>query len=153
MAKLIQKRFTDEQVKDFMKRYENGEISRVHVERILGIGQTRFFALIKSYRNNSETFSVNYRRRLPARRSARKLRNASFKSSTHPKNLSTRNPFPSGGTTTASFANTPRTSSVSAWTEQSTLIALSRSTTSKSNSAMPPFTKKSSCVFINGDLL
>lgn len=68
MAKHIHKRFTDEQVKDLMKRYESGELSREHIQQILGIKQTRFFALIKIYRDNPEAFSLAYSRRLPTRR-------------------------------------------------------------------------------------
>ena len=67
MPKHNHKRFSNEQVKDLMKRYEAGEISRANIETILGIGQTRFFALIKAYRNNPEAFSVAYRRRSPTR--------------------------------------------------------------------------------------
>ena len=73
MAKHIHKRFTDEQVKDLMKRYRAGEISRANIETILGIGQTRFFALLKAYRNNPESFSVIYRRRSPTRTIDQKL--------------------------------------------------------------------------------
>jgi len=67
MAKHIHKRFTTEQVRDLMKRYEIGEISRKNIETILGIGSTRFFALIKAYRNNPEAFTVSYRRHNPTR--------------------------------------------------------------------------------------
>lgn len=67
MAKHIHKRFSNEQVKDIMKRYEAGEISRANIETILGIGQTRFFALIKAYRNNPESFNIRYHRRNPTR--------------------------------------------------------------------------------------
>jgi hypothetical protein len=67
MAKHIHKRFTDEQVKDLMKRYGTGEISRANIETILGIGQTRFFTLIKAYRDNPESFSIGYRRHNPTR--------------------------------------------------------------------------------------
>lgn len=67
MAKHIHKRFTDEQVKDLMKRYIAGGISRAHIETILGIGKSRFFALIKAYRDNPESFNINYERRNPTR--------------------------------------------------------------------------------------
>lgn len=73
MSKHIHKRFTDEQVKDLMKRYKTGEVSRVNIETILGIGQTRFFALLKAYRDNPESFSVIYRRRRPSRTISQKL--------------------------------------------------------------------------------
>jgi hypothetical protein len=73
MAKHIHKRFTNEQVKDLMKRYKAGEVSRANVETVLGIGQTRFFALLKAYRDNPESFSVIYRRRNPTRTINQKL--------------------------------------------------------------------------------
>lgn len=67
MAKHIHKRFTNEQVKELMKRYETGEISRVNIETILGIRKSRFFALIKAYRNNPESFDIKYDRHNPTR--------------------------------------------------------------------------------------
>jgi len=62
MARQIHKKFTNEQVKDIVSRYLNGEIKRKHVQTILGIGKTRFFALIKEYRLNPDNFSVDYKR-------------------------------------------------------------------------------------------
>lgn len=67
MSKHIHKRFSNEQVKDLMKRYEAGEVSRANIETILGIGETRFFALLKAYRADPETFSIGYHRRNPTR--------------------------------------------------------------------------------------
>ncbi|MFA5430887.1 MAG: hypothetical protein WC329_07000 [Candidatus Omnitrophota bacterium] len=67
MAKHIHKRFTNEQVKDLMKRYEAGEVSRVNIETILEIGKSRFFTLIKAYRDNPESFDTRYNRRNPTR--------------------------------------------------------------------------------------
>lgn len=51
-----------------MKRYEAGELTRNHIQQILNIGQTRFFAIVKSYRNNPEAFNLKYCRRTPTRR-------------------------------------------------------------------------------------
>ena len=90
MSQHIHKRFADEQVKDLMKRYETGEISRAHIETILGIGQTRFFALVKSYRDNPEAFSISIAALPRQGGSARKLKNGSFRNSKHPKNSSTK---------------------------------------------------------------
>lgn len=73
MSKHIHKRFTDEQVKNLMKRYEAGEISRANIETILDIGQTRFFALLKAYRDNPESFSISYHRRNPIRSISQKV--------------------------------------------------------------------------------
>lgn len=62
MAKQIHKKFSDEQIKDLMQRYLNKELKRQHIQEVLGIGQTRFFALIKSYRQNPLEFSIQYKR-------------------------------------------------------------------------------------------
>lgn len=62
MAGQIHKKFSDEQIKDLMKRYLNKELKREHIQEILGIGQTRFFALVKSYRKNPLEFSIQYKR-------------------------------------------------------------------------------------------
>lgn len=58
----IHKKFTDVQVKELMERYLHKEIGRKYIQEILGIGQTRFFALVKSYRKNPQTFTVQYQR-------------------------------------------------------------------------------------------
>lgn len=62
MAEQIHKKFTDEQVKDLMKRYLNKELKREHIQEVLSIGQTRFFTLVKSYRKNPLEFSIQYKR-------------------------------------------------------------------------------------------
>jgi len=67
----LHKRFTDEQIKVFLEGYCQGKIKRVEVQELLGIGKTRFFALLKKYRQNAETFSVDYQRATPARLSAK----------------------------------------------------------------------------------
>lgn len=58
----LHKKFTDAQVKELMERYLNKEIGRKYIQEILGIGQTRFFALVKSYRKDSKKFTVQYQR-------------------------------------------------------------------------------------------
>ncbi len=61
----IHKRFTDEQVKALMRGYCEGMLSRSEVEEILGIGESKFFALLKQYRHNQDKFSVTYQRTTP----------------------------------------------------------------------------------------
>lgn len=65
MAGQIHKKFTDEQVKDLMKRYLNNEIKREHIQRILDIGKSRFFILLKAYRTDQDLFSIQYKRTEP----------------------------------------------------------------------------------------
>ena len=58
----LHKRFTDIQVKEILQRYLRHEIERSYVQEILGIGKTRLFALIKLYKENPDSFSVQYER-------------------------------------------------------------------------------------------
>jgi len=58
----IHKRFTVEQVKMLFRGYSEGNLSRAEIEEMLEIGKTRFFALLKRYRENPDTFNINYQR-------------------------------------------------------------------------------------------
>ena len=62
MATQIHKKFTNEQVKELMQKYLNKEVERKYLQEILGIGKSRFFALVQAYRENPEAFSVEYKR-------------------------------------------------------------------------------------------
>jgi hypothetical protein len=66
----IHKQFSSEQVKVLLQAYEAGHLSRDEIERTLGIGKTRFFALLKHYREAPESFSIQYERTSPSRLSA-----------------------------------------------------------------------------------
>jgi len=58
----LHKKFTDSQVKELIERYLKKEIERNYIQEILGIGQTRFFALVKIYRVHPDKFSIQYER-------------------------------------------------------------------------------------------
>ena len=58
----VHKRFTAEQVKVLFQGYCQGNLSRPDVEEMLGIGKTRFFALLKTYRQDPHAFSIDYQR-------------------------------------------------------------------------------------------
>jgi transposase len=58
----VHKRFTAEQVKILFQGYCQGNLSRPDVEEMLAIGKTRFFTLLKSYRQDPEAFSIDYQR-------------------------------------------------------------------------------------------
>jgi len=64
----LHKRFADSEVKDLIRRYLSREIKRVHIERILGIKKRRFCQLIKKYRDDSQGFSVEYKRKKTTRK-------------------------------------------------------------------------------------
>lgn len=63
--KHIHKRFTVDQVKLLLSAYLKRRITREEAEKELGIGKTRFFSLIKRYRQNPDAFSLNYCRCTP----------------------------------------------------------------------------------------
>ena len=67
----IHKRFTAEQVKVLLKGYYQGMLDRAAVEEMLGIGKTRFFALLKQYRHDTGRLCLGYQRETPNRISAR----------------------------------------------------------------------------------
>jgi len=63
----LHKRFTDVHVKGLIERYLRKEIGRKYLQEILGIGKTRFFALVNEYRRNPQDFSIQYRRNVKTR--------------------------------------------------------------------------------------
>jgi len=63
----LHKNFTDSGVKELIERYLRKEIKRKYIQQILGIGKTRFFALVSKYRNDSEGFSIQYDRKSKTR--------------------------------------------------------------------------------------
>jgi hypothetical protein len=67
----IHKRFTTEQVKTLLRGYCQGTLDRSAIEEMLGISKTRFFAILRQYRHDSNSFSVSYQRAAPTRLSPR----------------------------------------------------------------------------------
>jgi len=63
----VHKRFTTEQVRVLLEGYCQGTLDRLAVEETLGIGKTRFFALLREYRWGMEDFSLAYQRTTPTR--------------------------------------------------------------------------------------
>jgi len=59
----VHKKFTDDQIKELIGKYLRKEVGRKYLQEILGINKTRFFALVKAYRDNPLQFSIQYRRR------------------------------------------------------------------------------------------
>jgi hypothetical protein len=66
----LHKRLSVEQVKVLLRGYLQGTISRSEAEEILQINKTRFFALLKEYRRDPDTFSIDYERETRNRLSA-----------------------------------------------------------------------------------
>jgi hypothetical protein len=63
----LHKSFTDEQIKALLQAYCQGKMRRADIQDILGIGKTNFFALLKSCRQEQETFSIAYQRKSTAK--------------------------------------------------------------------------------------
>ncbi|MBI4322203.1 MAG: hypothetical protein HY675_27235 [Chloroflexi bacterium] len=63
----IHKRFTDDQVRVLLQGYRQGKLERIVVEEMLGIGKTRFFALLKEHGQDPAQFSLAYQRMSPSR--------------------------------------------------------------------------------------
>lgn len=66
----LHKRFTDEQLRVLFQGYCQGQFSRSDLQELLGIGKSRFFVLLKAYRQDPEGFGVEYRRTASPRLSA-----------------------------------------------------------------------------------
>lgn len=63
----LHKKFTDAQVKELFVRYCKGEIPRRYIQEMLEIKERRFFALLRRYRKNPTSFSIQYQRQQPPR--------------------------------------------------------------------------------------
>lgn len=59
----VHRKFTDDQVKELIEKYLRKEVGRRYLQEILGINKTRFFALVKTYRENPAEFSIRYVRK------------------------------------------------------------------------------------------
>ena len=68
MADQIHKKFSSSQVKSLIESYIAKEIKLSYILSILGINRSRFFTLLKNYRQNPSSFSVEYARNTPNRK-------------------------------------------------------------------------------------
>ena len=75
----LHKKFTDSQVKELIERYLRKEIERKYVQEVLGIGKTRFFSLIKTYRQNPDGFSIQYTRKTQTRKISQDIEDSIIK--------------------------------------------------------------------------
>ena len=68
MADQLHKRFNNEQVKELLTKYHNGEIKSSYLMNILGVKRSRFFKLASVYKKDPDTFTIQYSRNTPNRR-------------------------------------------------------------------------------------
>ncbi len=63
----LHKKFTDSQVKELIERYLKKELKSNYIREILGIGKTRFFALVNNYHKDPQNFTIQYQRETATR--------------------------------------------------------------------------------------
>lgn len=68
IMKQLHKKLTDYQIKELITRYLKKKIARKYIQEILGIKKTRFFALVKRFKDDPENFPILYSRRIPTRK-------------------------------------------------------------------------------------
>jgi len=62
MAEQLHRKFSNSQVKSLIESYIRKEIELSYILSILGIGRSRFFEILKTYRQNKGAFSIDYSR-------------------------------------------------------------------------------------------
>lgn len=62
MADQLHRKFSSTQVKSLIESYLRKEIGLSYILSILGIGRSRFFEILKDYRQNPNAFSIEYSR-------------------------------------------------------------------------------------------
>ena len=83
----IHKEFTDNQVKELLGRYVKGEIEIHYVLEFLGIKRSRFFLLLKRYKECPDRFSIQYRRKAKTRKISESIEDNIIKELEIEKNL------------------------------------------------------------------
>ncbi len=68
MSKHLHKSFHSYQVKNLLQKYIAREVRLEHILGILGIGRSRFFEILKTFRENPDDFSIDYKREGVCRR-------------------------------------------------------------------------------------
>jgi len=66
----LHKRLSDDQVYAFFQSYCQGALSRAEIQKVLEIGKTRFFALLRVFREDPKNFTIAYNRKTPAKLSS-----------------------------------------------------------------------------------
>ena len=63
----LHKRFSSEELKELFNRYRQNEVKRKYIQEVLGIKKSRFFLLLRQYKENPMEFTVQYQRMTPPR--------------------------------------------------------------------------------------
>ncbi len=68
MAKQLHKRFSAQEVKMLIEKYLDEKVKLIYILEILKVKRSRFFELIKEYKKNPDSFSIQYKRKSATRR-------------------------------------------------------------------------------------
>ncbi len=63
----LHKRFSSDELKKLFDRYLHNEVKRKYIQDVLRIKKSRFFLLLKQYKQNPMEFSIQYQRTTPPR--------------------------------------------------------------------------------------
>jgi len=75
----LHKKFEYHQVKELICRYLAKEIERSYIEEFLGIKRRRFCQLVKKYRENPDSFSIEYKRKGATRKISKDIEDSIMK--------------------------------------------------------------------------
>ena len=87
MKKQLHKKFETKQVVDIFEQYLSGEILQEQAQVLLKVSRSRFFFLLKSYREKPSEFSVEYQRKKPTRTIEKKVEDKIIKALEQEKSL------------------------------------------------------------------
>lgn len=87
MKNQLHKKFDTKQVVDIFERYLTGEIYQDQAQALLKVSRSRFFYLLKSYREKPAEFSVEYHRKKPTRTLDKKVEDKIIKALEQEKSL------------------------------------------------------------------
>jgi len=73
MTKQVHKRFSDEEVKILLQKYLDEKVKLVYLLEILGVKRSRFLELIKEYKEDPDSFSIEYKRKRATRKISEKI--------------------------------------------------------------------------------
>jgi hypothetical protein len=63
----LHKRFSSDEIKNLFDRYYQNEVKRKYIQDVLEIKKSRFFLLLKQYKQNPMEFTIQYQRTTPPR--------------------------------------------------------------------------------------
>ena len=72
MGNHLHKKYDNDFIKSILQKYVSKDLSVIQALEILQIKKTRFFELVQKFKRNSETFSVEYKRK-PSKRISKEL--------------------------------------------------------------------------------